>query len=225
MHEYAYGVANDAVYVNFYGSNELNTTAVRLKQETDYPWDGRIQLTVEAAAPKEIAILLRIPAWAEGAGLKVNGRSMPVPRAGAYAEMRRAWAAGDTVELNLPMEPRLVEANPVVEETRNQVAVMRGPMVYCLESPDLPAGVKFDEVAIPSDIRLRSRFDRELLGGVTVLEGRAKLAHEEDWSGLLYRALRPASGSVDVKLIPYYAWANRGVSYMTVWMPVARKVE
>ena len=112
-------------------------------------------------------------------------------------------------------------ANPTVEEARNQVAVMRGPIVYCLESPDLGPGVKFTEVAIPADIRLSARFDKELLGGVTVLAGKGKLAQEDDWSGLLYRMLRPASGSVDVKLIPYYAWANRGISYMTVWMPLA----
>jgi DUF1680 family protein len=221
MHEYAYGTANDAVYVNLYGSNSLKTGALSLEQETDYPWDGRVQLTVKAAAHKEVSLRLRIPAWAEGAALKVNGKAMPAPRAGTYAEVRRVWAAGDTVELVLPMKPRLIEANPTVEEARNQVAVMRGPIVYCLESPDLGPGVKFTEVAIPADIRLSARFDKELLGGVTVLAGKGKLAQEDDWSGLLYRMLRPASGSVDVKLIPYYAWANRGISYMTVWMPLA----
>ncbi len=82
--------------------------------------------------------------------------------------------------------------------------------------------MRFTEVSIPADIRLRARFDPRLLGGVAVLEGKAKLAPQGDWPGLLYRTLRPGAGSVDVKLIPYYAWANRGPSFMSVWLPLAR---
>ncbi len=193
--------------------------AARLRQETKYPWEGGVRFTVDA--PGEFAIRLRIPGWTQGAVLKVNGRTEPPPKAGAYAEVRRNWKAGDRIELALPLEPRLVEANPLVEENWNQVAVARGPIVYCLESPDLPSGVRFHEVALPARTRLRARFDPQLLGGVTVLEGKARLARRSAFSGALYRTLEPASGEVDLRLIPYYAWANRGVSYMTVWLPLA----
>ena len=113
--------------------------------------------------------------------------------------------------------------NPYVENSRNHVAVMRGPIVYALESPDLPAGVKIWDVVLPVDIRLQPRHDAALLGGVTVLEGRAKVSSDGDFAGALYKTLLPPTArSADIRLIPYYAWANRGISHMTVWVPVAR---
>ncbi len=221
-HEYAYGVSERGLYVILYGSNTFRQNGIALEQESGYPWDGKVRLTIHSAPKGEYSLLLRIPGWAAGATLQVNGKPRRAPVTGAFAEIRRVWAAGDQVELELPMAPRLVEANPLVEETRNQVAVMRGPVVYCLESPDLPSGVRFTEVSIPADIRLRARYDPRLLGGVAVIEGKARLATQGDWSGLLYRTLRPGAGSVDVKLIPYYAWANRGPSFMSVWLPLSR---
>ena len=119
------------------------------------------------------------------------------------------------------MEPRLVEGNPKIEEVRNQVAVMRGPLVYCLESPDLPDGVAVSEIRIPRDIVFAARHEPDLLGGITVLEGEARRVCEGDWTGQLYRPLDPGQGEpVRLRLIPYFAWANRGISEMTVWMPL-----
>jgi DUF1680 family protein len=152
----------------------------------------------------------------------VNGQPTTAA-AGRYAEVRRPWAAGDVVELTLPLKARLVQAHPLVEEARNQVAVTRGPLVYCLESPDLPRGVGVQAVALPRGVRLTSRFDRGLLGGVVVLEGKAEATAELAWGEDLYREFRPSEPRpVDVRLIPYYAWANRGPSEMTVWMPLGR---
>ena len=229
LNGWAYGVSEGAVWVHLYGGNRLKTTLpdgtpVSLSQETDYPWEGQVKFTVSEPAGKELALKLRIPEWAEGAALRVNGKRLgATARPGAYAEIRRTWSAGDTVELELPMSPRLVEAHPKVEEARNQVAVMRGPLVYCLESHDLPAGVKPSEVVIPAGVRLRPRFEARLLGGVTVLEGRALVVGEGDWAGRLYRTLRPeARRTAPLRLIPYYAWNNRGVPHMTVWLPLDR---
>jgi DUF1680 family protein len=123
--------------------------------------------------------------------------------------------------MELPMEPRLIEANPYDEYTRGQVAVMRGPLVYCLESPDLPTGVRVDEVRIPATVRFHARRDAALLGGVTLLEGEARRLRRGDWNGILYRSFEPTKPErIPVRLIPYYAWANRGISHMTVWMPL-----
>ena len=114
-----------------------------------------------------------------------------------------------------------MQAHPLVEEARNQVAVRRGPIIYCLESTDLPKDVRVSEVEVPGEIVLRPRFDPALLGGVTVLEGRAQARPEADWSGALYRALdTSAPRAIYLRLIPYYAWANRGRSEMTVWIPL-----
>ncbi len=224
---YAYGRSAHGVWAHLYGGSTLDTTLpdgrrVKLRQETDYPWDGRVKITVESAPEGEASLFLRVPGWADGAALAVNGKAVAVTP-GRYAEVRRAWATGDTVELTLPIRPRLMEARPLVEEARNQAAVMYGPLVYCLESTDLPAGVAVQSVALPRDVKLTPRFDRGLLGGVTVLEGKAERAAGRPWGDELYRELKPsAPRRVDVKLIPYFAWGNRGKSEMTVWVPLGR---
>ncbi len=227
-HTYAYGRSADTVWVHLYGGSVLDTTLpnggrVKLTQVTEYPWDGRIKLTLDAAPDREIALRLRIPAWADGATLTVNGMAEAKPATGTYAEVRRAWAAGDVVELTLPLRVQLLEAHPLVEEARNQLAVQRGPVVYCLESPDLPKGTRVLDVALPRGVGLTPRHVASVLGGVTVLEGKAEAIDPGEWGDALYRVERPvAARNVPVKLIPYYAWGNRGASEMTVWIPRGR---
>ncbi|HEY2158153.1 MAG TPA: hypothetical protein VGH33_21165, partial [Isosphaeraceae bacterium] len=112
---------------------------------------------------------------------------------------------------------------PLVEEARNQVAIQRGPLVYCVESSDLPDGVRVQDVVIPRNIDWRPRFDPGMLGGVTVLEGRAEARREPDWSGKLYREIAASPPrAFDLRLVPYFAWGNRGPSEMSVWMPLGR---
>ena len=119
---------------------------------------------------------------------------------------------------------RLLEGNPRIEATRNQAAVLYGPLVYCLESPDLPAGVGIDEVYLPPDAPLRPRHLPDLLNGVTVLEGDLEVIPQPAWDGTLYRELQPVPPQRHpLRLIPYYAWANRGISQMTVWLPLTRR--
>jgi DUF1680 family protein len=226
---YAYGRDDDSVWVHLYGSNRLDTVIpgrgpLRLTQETDYPWDGRVRITVDAAPAAPLALRLRIPGWCKGSTLAVNGRPVQTPvEPGEYAAVRRGWSAGDVVELQLPMPVRLLQAHPLVEELRNQVAVQRGPVVYCLESSDLPEGVKVSDVVLPRGVQLKRRFDPGLLGGVVVLEGTAEAVAEPAWGKQLYRDLpEPRARPVAVRLIPYYAWGNRGPSEMTAWMPLER---
>jgi len=226
LNGWAYAKSENALWVHLYGANRLETNLaggrLKLEQATGYPWDGVVRFHILEAPPSELALMLRIPAWAQGAAVQVGAEAPQKAAAGAYHPLRRRWRSGDRVELRLPMDPRLVQANPYVESARNQVAVMRGPLVYALESPDLPAGVRVSEIALPAGIRLAPRFDRGLLGGVTVLEGEARRIPEGDWTAILYRTLRaPQIQPVNIRLIPYYAWANRGMSHMTVWMPVA----
>jgi DUF1680 family protein len=240
---YAYGWSDRGVWVHLYGGSVLDTQLppltlpspprgegrvrggrrVKLTQETRYPWDGHVRLTVDAAPAEAFTLFLRVPGWAGGATIRVNGRPEPPPPPGRYVEVSRAWKAGDVVELHLPLRPRLVQAHPLVEEARNQVAVLRGPLVYCLESPDLPKDIGVQAVALPRTVQLTPRFDSALLGGVTVLEGTAEAAAEPAWGNELYREFRPAAlRALGVKLIPYYAWGNRGPSEMTVWLPLGR---
>ena len=226
---YAYSKSADTIWVNLYGGNALTTELagekVRLSQETDYPWSGRVRIKVEACGKKEFALKLRIPGWANGASVRVNDQpKLTGAEAGTpgYAEIRRVWQPGDFVDVDMPMPARLMEANPLVEEDLNQVAIQRGPVVYCLESPDLPAGVKISDVRIPSDINLLARFDHRLLLGVVVLDGKVLARAGGDWNGKLYREVQPESfKSIATKFIPYSVWQNRGPSEMSVWLPRA----
>jgi uncharacterized protein len=226
---YAYAKSDGTIWVNLYGGSTLATELagagrVKLTQETEYPWSGRVRITVNASRTNGFALKLRIPGWirtGDIAALRINGRPMEIPAVpGSYVELQRVWQPGDVVDLDLPMAVRLMEANPLVEEDANQVAVQRGPVVYCLESPDLPRNTRLADVMIPANSRLAARYDQRLLGGVAVLEGQAVARSAADWPGILYREIQPADFKpVKVRFIPYSVWANRGPSEMTVWVP------
>lgn len=227
LHDWAYGVSPDAVWVHLFGGNVLDARLpggdeVRLVQRTQYPWDGRVAITIEKAPKKELAVLLRIPGWVQGATLQVNGRDADADvRPLSYARLQRRWSPGDVIQLDLPLEVVLVEANPLVEEARDHVAVMRGPVVYCLESVDLPDGVALDDVRLPREASWRARHEERLLRGVTVLETEGTVVPKSSRPAALYGPL-PAGPKrrIPLRLIPYYAWSNRGQGDMTVWIPL-----
>lgn len=228
---YAYAKTDDAVWITLYGGSSLRTELtsgpVALTQETEYPWNGRIRITIDDCPRGEFALKLRIPDWADGATLRLNKLlSRSAPRPGTFYELRRVWKSGDQIDLDLPMRPRLMESHPLVEETLNQIAIQRGPIVYCLESVDLPRGVQLMDIAIPPDADLVARFDRNLLGGIAVLEGIVQVRESQEWNGELYRELKAYSSKpVEVRFIPYSVWGNRGPSEMTVWLPLSNTAE
>jgi DUF1680 family protein len=220
-----YSVSDDGLYIDMYGGNVLKATlkdgaVISVEQQTDYPWDGRIAVVVKEAPVKETGIFMRIPGWCKKASLSVNGKMVEV-KLGGYAKLLRKWRAGDKIELVLDMPATLIEANPLVEETRNQVAVKRGPVVYCLESVDLRAGELLSDIIVPADVKLQQQPFKIDNGNVMALEGDVRLLHN-NWSGELYKTLNDSSLTIKVRWIPYYAWANRGKSDMSVWLPVSR---
>ena len=226
VQNYAYSISKKGLWVNLYGGNELNTALetgekIQLKQTSDYPWDGNIKLEFTQTPEKEFTVFLRIPGWCENATLKINGKpEANLPVAESYVELKRNWKKGDIIELNLPMEAKLMGANPLVEETRNQVAVKRGPVVYCLESQDVPENSVFD-VILPFDIQFIPRKMNIEDNNMVCLEGTGKVPEKTQWENALYRQIKPAARTVPIRLIPYYAWGNRGKSEMTVWMNVS----
>ncbi|MBZ0298206.1 MAG: glycoside hydrolase family 127 protein [Anaerolineae bacterium] len=228
---YAYSTSEEGIWVHLYGSSTLHTkladgTPVRLSQQTDYPWDEDITLTVNHTPDRSFAIMLRIPEWASGASVSINGAPYQSDLAGGqYLAMDRHWQEGDSIQLHLPMPVQVLEAHPMVEEAHNHVAVKRGPVVYCLESLDLPQGVGLEDIMIPHDVQLEPRRVSEFAGRVglmTVLEGQALLDVAAQPSNQLYRPIRqPQLQPVDVRFIPYYAWDNRSDHCeMAIWLPV-----
>jgi hypothetical protein len=225
---YLYTTSEKGLWLHLYGGNTLATTlhdgsAIQLTQQTNYPWDGKITVRLDKAPKKAFSLFLRIPGWSKDAGILVNGKPGGVAvTPGTYVELNRKWSSGDVIELTLPMPAKLIEANPLVEETRNQVAVKRGPIVYCLESTDLPQGKDLLGVVIPSDISFKMKQAKVANSDVIVLEGEARIDNSQ-WNNQLYRDVSQRNAqSIPVRLIPYYAWGNRGHSEMEVWIPVSR---
>ncbi|MBQ9656986.1 MAG: glycoside hydrolase family 127 protein [Prevotella sp.] len=224
--EYAYSVKGDTLWVNLYGQNTLKTKDVEIEQQTGYPWDGHITLTVKRA--KRLAsIRMHIPGWSDGMTLRLNGKDI------LAEDLRqpRKWKKGDQVELILPMKPRLIEANPLVEEAKNQVAVMRGPIVYCLEGEDISATgasatdkPRINDIAIPADVKFTETTVTIAGHQMVALEADVPVVNRDFWGkDDLYRELRPVrQQTAHIRLIPYYAWDNRGIQDMSLWLPLAR---
>ncbi|HMA53481.1 MAG TPA: beta-L-arabinofuranosidase domain-containing protein, partial [Acidobacteriota bacterium] len=228
---YVYATKDDVVFVNLFiagtGKIRLPGGPVSLTQETRYPWEGAVTLTVAPEAPGPFELALRIPGWAMGAAmptglyrfldeagdkpvLKVNGEAVPLDIRNGYARVRRGWKSGDTVELTLPMPVRRVVANEAVAGDRGRAAIERGPVVYAIEGVDNDNRV-FDLV-LPDAAPLTVEFRAGLLNGVPVVTGPA-IVVSKDASGKTVETARP------FQAVPYYAWANRGPGQMLVWLP------
>ncbi len=232
---YFYSTAADGIYVHLYDNSEMNWrledgSAVRVRQETGYPWNGDVKLTVSPASPCEFAVYVRIPGWSEKSVVKVNGKEESGGRAGQYLPIRRRWTSGDTIELSFDMAVHLLKANPAVNEDRGRVAFQRGPIVFCMERPDQlvhDQEAALSDYAIDLNSTTSERFEPGLLGGVVVLDHPGSISRPPENLGLYYSASEAVSAeerTTTVKLIPYYAWANRGPAAMQVWIPYQESV-
>lgn len=222
---YAYSLAEDGLYVNLYGSNELdsktsNGERLKLRQKSNYPWDGAVEITIDKV-PKELyKIYLRIPGWSRNSQILVNGKPFSKPsESETYFVIERYWKKGDIITLKMPMPVELMQANPLVEETKNQVSVKRGPIVYCLESEFLPNNVSINEVILDTTSSFLTQpiliKGRELVG----IKAKVNVRDTPSWNKQLYRPLEDASTTYHkVVLIPYFAWGNRGATEMSVWL-------
>jgi len=233
--EYVYTQTPDSVFTHlFIGSRAkvgLSDGSILLVQETGYPWDGKVVLRVEstegAAFPlNPFTLGIRIPGWAQTPALSVCGVQTDVEAVThqGYALVNRIWKAGDMIELDLDLKPRLVAAHPKVRADIGKAAAQYGPMVYCFEEVD--NGTNLPALSIDAGIELEASFEKDLLGGVVSITAQGTRITEEGWeNGELYRTL-PRGGIAHVempatlKAVPYYSWNNRGVGEMAVWLRV-----
>ncbi|MDF2380918.1 glycoside hydrolase family 127 protein [Nostoc ellipsosporum NOK] len=228
VNNYLYGISEDGLYIHLYGGSKLSTELhngahFALEQQTDYPWSGAVSIAINEAPATAVPVYLRIPGWCNKATIKVNGKLIAAHvKGGQYYKLSQTWKKGDRIELVMDMPATLIESNPLVEETNNQVAVKRGPVVYCLESADLPAGMAVNDIIIPSNSKFKA-VSKQISGGrVNALEAQALQLSNNNWNNNLYRTLNTSTKPVTIQLIPYYAWANRGQTDMRVWLPVVR---
>ncbi|HQE33703.1 MAG TPA: glycoside hydrolase family 127 protein [Flavobacterium alvei] len=225
VNNYAYSLSKEGLYVNLYGSNNLNSTTlngekIEIEQQTNYPWDGKVSLKI-VKAPKDIyAFFLRIPGWSQGTTISINGKNInDAIASGSYQKIAQKWKKGDVIELNIPMPVELMQANPLVEEVKNQVAVKRGPIVYCLESNELPANTKVNDVILDVNSKFTTDFikidNRQLLS----ITASSSIIPDNSWDKKLYKPISIKDNKeYTVKLIPYFAWGNQGKGEMSVWL-------
>jgi DUF1680 family protein len=221
--KYIYNQSSDGLWVNLYISSAMHTRIgnndVQLQQASNYPWDGNVKLSVNGPGPEEFTLHLRIPDWCTQASVTVNGAVVHPVMSKGYAEIHRAWSNGDTLELSLPMQVQKLRANPKVLEDRGKIALKRGPLIYCLEQPDMAAPV--DQMVIPTETKFEPEFEANLLGGTVVLKGQAMQKQSVDWLDVLYKPMADSPGLLTptpITALPYCLWGNRGLAKMTVWI-------
>lgn len=197
---YIYASSDDALWVNLYigntGQIRIGETDILLTQETDYPWDGSVKLTISTSQPLEKEIRLRIPNWCKTYDLSINGKRINVPKEKGYAVIKD-WKSQDVIALDMDMPVEIVAADPHVKENFGKRAIQRGPLVYCMEEIDNP--VYFDQIQLSPSTTFQTAFASDILNGIKTIKtnGRAQSA----------------------TFIPYYAWDNRKAGKMRVWIP------
>ena len=228
-----YGKTDHEIYINQFIGSEAKITIgdckVSLKMETEYPWEGIINLNVDPEMPVKTALYVRIPGWAQGellpgklynytdnedfidkVKIQVNGAEMPNIRLqNGYAVLNRKWKIGDKVKIELPMNVRMIAGNPKLEAAAGKVVMMRGPVVYCIEEVDNKTYFGGQEKIdlLPQSLKAETR--KDMLNGLVILKG---------------QAVTQQNRKVDITAIPYYAWCNREQGQMRVWLPYSENL-
>jgi len=199
---YIYGLSNNALWINLYIGNSANIplgqSTVKIKQETNYPWNGLVKITLSSSLKKEIH--LRIPEWCKSYTIKVNGKKATAQNVKGYAILRRSWRKGDIISLNMNMPVEVVAADPRVKQDVGKRAIQRGPLVYCMEETDNKTD--FDKLTVSPKTTFQCDFNKELLGGI--------------------ETIKATNNNSSIHLIPYYTWDNREAGKMKVWIDYAQ---
>ena len=232
---YMYAQSGNDLYVNLF-ANSTSTIAVNRKQviieqQNNYPWDGNLKFIVSPKSSETFSLLIRVPGWAQDQVLPsdlyqftnattgeikitINGQPVEYSMQKGYAVLNRKWKKGDVVELNLPMDVKMVQANEKLKDDAGKIAIQRGPLVYCAEWKDNNG--RASNILIPSDSKFEVEFRNGLLNGVEIVKTLVPVIRIKD-------EVSVSTEMHEVILIPYYAWANRGEGEMMVWFPM--KVE
>ena len=232
---YFFSLSEEGIWVHLYDNCSLNWhledgTKLLLVQRTKYPWKGRVEMEICPEKKKNFSLFLRIPSWCEKMQVSVNEKKIPLKLADRYFEINRVWKRKDKLTLNLETKVKVMTSNKKVIENRGKVALQRGAIVYCFEGVDnlgipvLEAALKIDKDE-KSVMNLRESDYKDLLGGIIALRMDGTVPDPPEVDTALYRSLEKEQShnfkTVSLAAIPYYAWANRKLSDMTVWIPTA----
>ena len=219
---YMYAVSADEVAIHLYGESTARLTVgsgvVTLAQKTEYPWDGRVEISVSLDAPASFQLALRVPSWCSGAKLTIDAEATDAASIEheGYLRVKRLWRGGEKVVLNLPMAVRALRANPAVKADLGRAALARGPLIYCVEETDNAAGL--NSIVLPADITDVGIAPAKDLGKAVGIEIPVK---RERWTGTddsLYDTAKPVLEDAKARFVPYHLWDNREPGEMLVWV-------
>ncbi|PNR97926.1 glycoside hydrolase family 127 protein [Petrotoga olearia] len=221
---YIYATSDEGIYINFYENSQANINykgkEVKITQETDYPWNGKIKIILSTEIIEPFTLFLRIPSWANVADVTVDGEKLNKHLEKGFLKIFKPWNVTHEIILNLPMDIKFVESHPFVRENLDKVALKRGPMVYCIEKADNKEGdvwnyrIDLNEKIEPENYQINSK-------RVIKLKAKGYAEDLRNWEGRLYsraRRIKVGKKKIDVNLIPYFAWANREEGSMVVWI-------
>lgn len=218
---YMYALAEDELAVHLYGEStarfDIGGAKVELAQKTRYPWNGAIRFDVTTDKAARFAISLRIPEWADGSRLKVNGDTVNLDATmiHGYARIERDWKSGDHIDLDIPLAPRALFANPLVRQDAGRTALMRGPIVYCVEATDNGDGLS--SIQLSGDLSKATATELPDLRGAVALD--LPVTRDQfDWGSALYRTSPPKTEKTTARFVPYPFWDNRAPGEMLVWV-------
>jgi DUF1680 family protein len=219
---YMYAVADDEIAVHLYGESTVKTevagSKVELSQATRYPWNGAVRLSVKPEKPTRFAVSLRIPGWAKAAKLTVDGQPIDLAAVtvDGYARLEREWTGREAIDLELPLIPRALWADPRVRQDTGRFALMRGPLVYCAEAVDNGDGL--NALTVTGDPAKAGETIVDDLGGAVALDVEATRDLSSGFEGSLYRESPPSTEPARARFVPYHLWDNREPGEMLVWM-------
>lgn len=221
--KYVYTVFNNTIYTHLYVSNEssvlINESKVSIKQETKFPWDSFIKVSLNIDKVSNFGMAFRMPEWCNSYTVKVNGEEAEYVLSNGYVSIVREWKTSDTIEINLKMEIQEITANPNVKDDIGKVAIQRGPFIYCLEEAD--NGDNLHLIKLPKNAEYHYEFDPNFFNGVVKIKVKAKkLVIGSEWKEKLYISNKkePEYEECEVTFIPYYSWANRTEGEMRVFV-------
>ncbi|MBQ7915925.1 MAG: glycoside hydrolase family 127 protein, partial [Firmicutes bacterium] len=221
--DYAYGKRGTELFVHLYLGGELVTDlagmSVKLNVKTQYPWDGSVKMMINPAEEKEWTLALRVPGWCRNFELKCNGQEVPGQMVDGYYYITRTWKSGDELEYVMGMPVEMVKSNPRVRENLGKTALMRGPIVYCLEEADNGADLHRIRIGKKADYTIE--YQPQMLDGIVTIQGKAKKLAQENWDCDTLYSFEKEEKYEEKELlwIPYYAWANRSAGELMVWIP------
>ncbi len=218
--QYIYSQNGDEIYTHLYIGNEaqidVNGNKVSIRQKTDYPWEGKVSVSLKVEHPVEFTLALRIPGWCKQYQVQINNQSIEsFSLEKGYLKLKRVWNHDDRIELALDMPVELIQANPKVRAASGKVAIQRGPIMYCLEEID--NGEDLWDVSVAKNVRFEMEFSEEL-NKVPVIKGKAFRSDCASWENMLYRPADEKLKEVDFQAVPYYLWGNRKPGEMLVWL-------